>query len=194
MTSTGTLTSLLSFGGSNGRFPDSRLTQGTNGNLYGVTYYGSNAYELSLSGKYLMSSAVGTQPTGALVQASDGNFYGTTTLGGANSAGSVFKMTPGGKVTTIYTFCTQSGCPDGAQPYSGLIQATDGFLYGTTSQGGAPTNGGTIFRISPAGSLTTYIPSVRSQTAPTATLHTRDCCKPPMASFMARRRTKARGV
>jgi uncharacterized repeat protein (TIGR03803 family) len=155
VTSTGTLTSLLSFDGSNGRFPDSRLTQGTNGNLYGVTYYGSNAYELSLSGKYLMSSTVGTQPTGALVQASDGNFYGTTTLGGANSAGSVFKMTPGGKVTTIYSFCAQSGCPDGAQPFSGLIRATDGFLYGTTSQGGAPTNGGTIFRISTAGSLTT---------------------------------------
>jgi len=155
MTSTGTLTSLLSFDGSDGRFPDSRLTQGTNGNLYGVTYYGSNAYELSLSGKYLMSSTVGTQPTGALVQASDGNFYGTTTLGGANSAGSVFKMTPGGKVTTIYSFCAQSGCPDGAQPFSGLIRATDGFLYGTTSQGGAPTNGGTIFRINTAGSLTT---------------------------------------
>lgn len=152
MTPAGTLTSL---GGSEGAFPDSRLTQGTNGNLYGVAYFGNNAYELSLSGKYLLDSGVGTQPTGALVQASDGNFYGTTTLGGVNSAGSIFRMAPGGTVTTIYSFCAQSGCPDGAQPYSGLTQATDGFLYGTTSAGGAASSSGTIFKISTTGTLTT---------------------------------------
>jgi uncharacterized repeat protein (TIGR03803 family) len=91
-----------------------------------------------------------------LVQGVDGNLYGTTLGGGANGAGTVFKMTPAGVVTTLYSFCSLTNCADGAEPYGGLVLASDGNFYGTTSQGGA-ANGisGTIFRITPAGKLTT---------------------------------------
>ena len=62
--------------------------------------------------------------------------------------GTVFKITPGGTLTTLYSFCSQSGCTDGYYSLAGLIQATDGNFYGTTSGGGA--NGdGTVFKITP---------------------------------------------
>jgi len=94
------------------------------------------------------------------VQASDGNFYGTTIGGGAgicggDGCGTVFKITPSGTLTTLYSF----GGADGTNPAAGLVQATDGNFYGTTSEGGASDNCsdgcGTIFEISPNGMLTT---------------------------------------
>jgi uncharacterized repeat protein (TIGR03803 family) len=66
----------------------------------------------------------------------------------------VFKITPSGVLTTLYNFCSQSACMDGASPAAGLIQATNGSLYGTTDGGGSNT-GGTVFEITPSGSLTT---------------------------------------
>jgi uncharacterized repeat protein (TIGR03803 family) len=74
----------------------------------------------------------GANPYSALVQVSDGTFYGTTYAGGTYGAGTVFKITGGGKLTTLYSFCAQAGCTDGANPYGGLVQATDGTFYGTT--------------------------------------------------------------
>ena len=95
----------------------------------------------------------GTVPS-ALVQSTDGNFYGTTQGAGANGFGTVFKMSPSGTLTTLYAFCSQSGCTDGASPMAGLVQATDGDFYGTTLYGG--TNGyGTVFKMTPSGTLTT---------------------------------------
>lgn len=91
---------------------------------------------------------------GSLVQGLDGNFYGTTNLGGANNGGEVFKITPNGKVTTIYSFCPGVGCLDGSLPSDALFQAFDGDFYGTTSEGGA-SNDGTIFKLTPGGTLTT---------------------------------------
>ena len=88
-----------------------------------------------------------------LVQATDGNFYGTTWEGGANGAGTAFKITPKGDFTTLYSFCKLKNCTDGSQPYGGLIQATDGSLYGTTELGGA-YGFGTVFKITTAGTLT----------------------------------------
>jgi uncharacterized repeat protein (TIGR03803 family) len=98
--------------------------------------------------------------TAPLVQGADGNFYGTTTYGGANcvsggGCGTVFKITPEGTLTTVYSFCAQSGCTDGIYPYAGLVQGTDGNFYGTTTQGGASGHDGTVFKITPAGTLTT---------------------------------------
>jgi uncharacterized repeat protein (TIGR03803 family) len=90
----------------------------------------------------------GANSTAKLIQATDGNFYGTTSEGGANSDGSIFRITPGGTLTTLYSFCSKSACSDGANPLGGLIQATDGNLYGTTELG-------TVFKITLSGALTT---------------------------------------
>ena len=94
------------------------------------------------------------QGAGGLVQATNGDLYGTTWGGGAYGNGAVFGISPSGKLITQYSFCAQSGCPDGSNPYFGLVPATDGNLYGVTDAGGA--NGyGTVFKITPAGELTT---------------------------------------
>jgi uncharacterized repeat protein (TIGR03803 family) len=85
----------------------------------------------------------GAHPADALVQGSDGYLYGTTSLGGVNKAGTVFRITTGGVLTSPYSF---TGHGDGAEPNAGLVQASDGNLYGTALYGG--TNGyGAIFRI-----------------------------------------------
>jgi uncharacterized repeat protein (TIGR03803 family) len=63
-------------------------------------------------------------------------------------------ITPGGELTTVHSFCSQSGCLDGGEPFAGLIQATGGNLYGTTYVYGAK-GGGTIFRMTLSGNLTT---------------------------------------
>jgi uncharacterized repeat protein (TIGR03803 family) len=96
----------------------------------------------------------GANPYAGLVQGSDGNFYGTTEAGGTNNAGTVFKISTNGALTSLYSF---TGTNDGANPYAGLVQGNDGYFYGTTYGGG--TNGyGTVFRLSaivpPPGFLT----------------------------------------
>src|SRR5215472_12076832 len=114
----------------------------------------------------------GANPAAALIQAADGNFYGTTVAGGANNScsyfgvsgcGTIFEITPSGTLTTLYSFCSQSGCPDGNFPAAALVEAADGNFYGTTPAGGANdsctyfsrTGCGTIFEITPSGTLTT---------------------------------------
>jgi uncharacterized repeat protein (TIGR03803 family) len=78
-----------------------------------------------------------------LVQGSDGNYYGTTYGGGASNLGTIFQMTPDGRLTTLYSF---KGGSEGATPIGGLLQsAGDGNFYGMTSAGGTH-NLGTIFR------------------------------------------------
>ena len=97
-------------------------------------------------------SVEGCQPTypEILAQGRDGNLYGTTDAGGTSRMGTVFKITPGGTITTLYNF---SGL-DGQNPDGGLILGNDGNFYGTTRFGGA-NNLGTVFKITPAGVLTT---------------------------------------
>lgn len=99
----------------------------------------------------------GTGPSSSPIQAFDGNYYGTATVAGAycpqyTSCGSIYRLSAG-KMTTLYTFCLQAGCPDGEDPGS-LIQGMDGNLYGETFGGGA-NGGGTFFRMSLSGKLTT---------------------------------------
>src|ERR1022692_482529 len=79
----------------------------------------------------------GANPVAGLVQATNGDFYGTTENGGAYGYGTVFRITGGGALTTLYSFCAQSGCTDGQNPHAGPVQATNGDLYGTTENGGA---------------------------------------------------------
>jgi uncharacterized repeat protein (TIGR03803 family) len=89
----------------------------------------------------------GEDPEAGLVQATNGDFYGTTSAGGANAGGTLFKITPSGTLTTLYSFCAQSGCTDGGGPVAALVQDTNGTLYGTT-WGGATSNDGVVFSLS----------------------------------------------
>jgi uncharacterized repeat protein (TIGR03803 family) len=83
-----------------------------------------------------------------------GSLYGTTYIGGSNGYGTVFKVSPSGAFTTLYSFCSEGGCGDGKNPLAGLVQGTDGNFYGTTEFGGA-SNAGTVFKITSNGVLTT---------------------------------------
>jgi uncharacterized repeat protein (TIGR03803 family) len=98
----------------------------------------------------------GANSIAALVQATNGKFYGTTEKGGVGG-GTVFDITAEGKLITLYTFCSETDCFDGDEPYAGLVQATNGKFYGTTLAGGTNNSGadGTVFEITPAGKRTT---------------------------------------
>src|ERR1035437_7871338 len=98
----------------------------------------------------------GSNPFSPLMQARDGNLDGTTqgnfTYDGNNDNGTVFRMTPSDFLTTLYRFCSQPNCTDGSGPVGGLVQATDGNIYGITEGGGA-NNYGTVYKITPSGTL-----------------------------------------
>jgi uncharacterized repeat protein (TIGR03803 family) len=160
ITRSGTFTSLHSFDISDGYYPYGKLIQATNGDLYGSTYAGGSGgsgtvFKVTPSGTFTtlhdFAFTDGGYLYGALLEAANGDFYGTTYGGGpSGNAGTIFKMTPAGDLTTLYAFCLQTGCPDGEHPAAGLVQATDGNFYGTTIAGG--TSGlGTIFEITPKG-------------------------------------------
>ena len=165
----GTLTTLHSFQATDGADPQARLVQATDGNFYGTTVEGGTSnncgsygcgtvFKITPSGAlttlHSFDSSDGVEPWHGLVQASDGNFYGTTEYGGTYGWGTVFKITPSGTLTTLHSFCAQTGCTDGAKPLAGLVQATDGNFYGTTTAAGT-YNDGTVFKITLGGTLTT---------------------------------------
>jgi uncharacterized repeat protein (TIGR03803 family) len=167
-----TFTTLVTFDGTNGANPSQEsLIQGADGNLYGTTselagntYYGT-IFKMTPGGKLTTlyhfcaqaNCTDGFDPEAGLVQASNGSLYGTTSFGGADSSnsGTVFKITSGGKLTTLYSFCANSNCPDGVQPQAALVQGSDGNLYGSTSGGGTNGGDGTVFKITRRGILTT---------------------------------------
>jgi uncharacterized repeat protein (TIGR03803 family) len=91
---------------------------------------------------------------GSLIQATNGDYYGTTYSGGKYNGGTVFKVTPAGKLSDIYSFCTQIGCPDGAYPWASPVLGSDGDFYGTTTGAGS-TSAGTVFKMTLGGKLTT---------------------------------------
>ncbi|HKT87402.1 MAG TPA: choice-of-anchor tandem repeat GloVer-containing protein [Candidatus Sulfotelmatobacter sp.] len=155
-----------------GAFPTGGLVQTADGDLYGTTSggaQGSMVFKITSAGTFTkiarLDGTNGSSPAGRLLQAADGNFYGTTVYGGTGSGckysigcGTIFKVTPGGALTTLYDFCSQTNCSDGSFPYAGLVQASDGNFYGTTGYGGesgkCKYGCGTIFRLTPSGKLT----------------------------------------
>ncbi|MGA2903049.1 MAG: choice-of-anchor tandem repeat GloVer-containing protein [Candidatus Korobacteraceae bacterium] len=181
ITLSGTLTTLYSFCNlescADGALPYAGLVQAANGNFYGTTEFGGQytygaIFQITPSGTLttLYSFCAdenpcpdGARSTASLIQAADGKFYGTTQAGGANhnndcaveGCGTVFEFTVAGGLTTLYSFCAQNGCTDGQTPNAGLVQATNGNFYGTTSEGGANNNNGTVFKITATGTLTT---------------------------------------
>jgi uncharacterized repeat protein (TIGR03803 family) len=172
-----TLTTLVNFNGSNGGEPNGPLIQAIDGSFYGTTSSGvgfdGTVFKMTPSGTVTTlyefcsqpNCADGAFPAAGLVQAPDGNFYGTTSQGGTSSncslqlgCGTVFKITPGGALTTLYNFCSSANCADGRVPLGTLLQGSDGSFYGTTPNGGVNRGAagyGTVFKITPNGSLTT---------------------------------------
>jgi uncharacterized repeat protein (TIGR03803 family) len=157
----------------------STLIQATDGNFYGTTYGGGvvdgagangTIFKITPSGTLTTLYAFcptssypnceeGADPNAPLIQANNGNFYGTTTIGGSSCTiptlcGTVFEFRPGGTLTTLFSFCSQTNCADGGAPFVGLAQGSDGNFYGTTSIGGANADG-TVFKVTPGGVLTT---------------------------------------
>jgi uncharacterized repeat protein (TIGR03803 family) len=167
ITPSGTLTKLYTFCGqlscTDGAEPIGGLVQARDGNLYGTTFGNDKGtiFKVTRSGTLTtlytfcgqLNCTDGSGPESALFQATDGNLYGTTYDGGANSRGTIFKITTSGTFTTLYSFCTQNNCADGANPVGALIEGTNGSLYGTTNAGGVNSSG-TVFRITREGMLT----------------------------------------
>jgi uncharacterized repeat protein (TIGR03803 family) len=172
------LTTLVDFDQTNGKWPYlAALVQGTDGTFYGTTLFGGASdlcfpgcgtiFKMTPSGTLttlysfcsLPGCPDGRGPVGTLVEGATGDFYGVTGCGDtitacSNSFGTVFKITPGGGLTTLYSFCALANCADGEAPGGGLVQARNGNFYGTTALGGAYGQG-TVFEITPAGELTT---------------------------------------
>ena len=152
--------------GTDGTYPQAGVVVDSAGNIYGTTNNGGTygygtAYELTPAGggnwteKILhnfSNGADGGNPDSGLIFDGAGNLYGTTYVGGAYGYGTAFELSPAGGGTwnarVLYSFgSTLTGA---AYPTSGLIFDGAGNLYGTTLQGG-PSQGGSVFELSPAG-------------------------------------------
>ena len=160
---TGEFTTLYSFDGKSATDPSGAPVQGSDGNLYGVTFGGGKGpgggsgtvYQLTPAGVvtvlHSFDGSDGDSPQGELALGPDGNFYGTTYDGGANDAGTVFRITSGGRFASLYSFTNGT---DAGFPTSGLVLGPDGNFYGTTA-GDSIATFGSVFQITPTGTLTT---------------------------------------
>jgi uncharacterized repeat protein (TIGR03803 family) len=171
------------YGTEDGTAPSAALTEGVDGNFYGTTRSGGTynlgaVFRITPSGTEevlysfngcdfgdcgVTGSKDGVMPLAPLTLASDGSFYGTTVGGGAFGSGTVFKISPAGHESVLYSFsgptcplyaCGEQGhSTDGASPAAGVIVGSDGNLYGTTTLGGTFFDG-TVFRLTPDGTET----------------------------------------
>jgi uncharacterized repeat protein (TIGR03803 family) len=162
-TTNGAFQTLASFAGTNGNEAFACLTQGTDGSYYGTTQLGGSSnygtvFRITTNGLLttlysFKNDTNGSYTRAKLVQYSDGTLYGTAQQGGDYGEGTVFKISTNGVLTTLASFGRQ---PDGfaAYPSAGLVLSPDGNFYGTTGGGGTNGNLGTVFRVTPAGLLT----------------------------------------
>jgi len=161
---------LHSFDGTDGAPLVSGLIEAADGTFYGTTYKGGlsancqdgcgTVFSVTPAGAFRSLHSFGGNdgagPYSGVIQGTDGNFYGTTLYGGAHGYGTVFMVPSTGAGTTLYSFCARPSCRDGSNPSGALIQGIDGNFYGTTSQGGS-AGFGTVFKITPDGTLTTLV-------------------------------------
>jgi uncharacterized repeat protein (TIGR03803 family) len=172
ITPSGTFTLLHTFaGGTNdGWNPEGSLVEGSDGNFYGVTSkVGSNQgtiYRMTPSGQVTVlhtfagGASDGQTPIAGLIEGSDGSFYGTTQYGGTSGCGTVYKITPSGSFTLLYSFAFTTGgafggtfTSDGGFPSGGLVEGSDGNFYGMAGFGGAD-GWGTVYQVTPSGAFT----------------------------------------
>jgi len=155
ITPAGKITLLHTFTGPDGQYPAGILVQGPDGNFYGTTYEGGasgangTVFKITPAGVFTLlhsfifsSSYLDAQlPLAGLTLGTDGNFYGTTAFGGSANAGAIFEITPAGKETVLYSFCSVT-CADGFDPETPLVLHTNGKFYGNTY---GNSNGGAVF-------------------------------------------------
>ena len=158
ITPAGSLTTLYNFCAktncTDGSFPSTALVETVNGTFWGTTQVGGalndgTIFKVSAAGSlttlHSFDKTDGEYPV-SLILARDGNFYGTTFAGGSKGAGTVFKITPTGTFAKLHDFCQKRNCTDGSSP-AGIIQASDGNLYGTAASNGS----GVLFKITTGG-------------------------------------------
>jgi uncharacterized repeat protein (TIGR03803 family) len=171
-------------GGSDGWSPEGGLISDSSGNYYGTTTFGGSAncdvgcgivFKIAPGGTeailYTFQGGTdGYKPAAALTTDNSGNFYGTTVFGGSDDDGTVYKLSPDGSKSVLYSF---KGGNDGANPEAGVIMDRVGNLYGTTDGGGGDTacraygGCGTIFKLAPDGKetvLSTFDPPRHGRT------------------------------
>ena len=154
----GAIKVMHSFNGTDGYNPDSPVVQGSDGSLYGTTLTTNSGsapgviYKMSLSGKLLIVhnfgqftsgwiNPDGASPQAGLLAASDGNLYGVTSTGGANGFGTIYQLKSGGTFTKLLDLSGSANANPAADTNTGLIQHTNGSLFGVTSQLGAYAQG-----------------------------------------------------
>ena len=167
ITTKGKLTTLHVFGAADDGFPAGPLLLGRDDVLYGMTSNGGpgsngTVFSLTPDGRFRTLYGFGPAvnpfdiPVGGLIQDSHGNLYGEMQGqiddDGDETPGAVFKLTPKGTLTTLYSFSFTHPL-NGAFPSGGLTWGRDGNLYGVTLYGGT-FDWGTIFRITPTGQMT----------------------------------------
>ncbi len=148
--------------GTDGSFPAAGLVRDSAGNLYGTTtggggnrhnYGWGTVFKIAPDGTekvlhgFFGSPDAGQPSYGSVTLDAEGNVYGTTIQGGEGGDGAVYKVTPGGRESVLYSF--PAGV-DGMWPLGGLTRDGAGNVYGTTSQGGTDGNG-VVFEFTPGG-------------------------------------------
>ena len=153
VTSSGTFTTLHTFTGTDGQNVNG-LVQGNDGNFYGSSQSGGTSndgviFKMTPTGTVTVlhnfAGSDGAVGRWNLIQAKDGNFYGVTLNGGTNNAGVLYKITSTGTYTVLYNFPSTGNPATGNFPFSSLMQATNGLLYGFTGNEQGPWGWGTIY-------------------------------------------------
>jgi uncharacterized repeat protein (TIGR03803 family) len=154
---------LHTFAGTDGAYPECSLIQDRAGNMYGTTEGGGasndgTVFEIQSNGRFttlysFTGQSDGANPVGGLDRDKSGNLYGTAENGGVNNVGTVFKLTPNGTLTALYSF---TGGADGANPQGDILRISD-TLYGATSAGGDVNGYGVVYKVDIASGTETVL-------------------------------------
>ncbi len=161
---TSTYTIEKAFNNSDGKSPSSNMTIANDGKFYGTTFQGgisdagvifsfdpsSRAY---IKLKDFGTDVMGRQPSGHLLRAADGKLYGMTPFGGIHNLGVIYSYDP---AFSIYKKLMDFDSSNGANPFGGFIQDSNGKLYAMTSKGGS-NDAGILFSFDPATSTYTKL-------------------------------------